>query len=233
MSMLDWAKEEIRLACESENPNRKEGEFDYGCACYKSALKAFESLLTDEHSGYSIMVTKNILNRLIDGKCLTPITDIPEIWNEVPSFRKEDGRRCYQCKRMSSLFKEVYPDGTVKYNDVNRCYCVDIGNENYSYTNGLTTKIIDEMYPITMPYMPNNKAIKVVCETFLYDPKNGDFDTKAILYAIMPDEKKVNIRRYFAEIDGEFKEITQDEYHERYIHRADYYRRPYKEIEEK
>lgn len=232
MSMFDWAKEEVRLACELENPNRKEGEFDYGCACYESALKAFETLLSDVHSGYSIMITKNILNRLIDGKCLTPITDIPEVWNEVPSFRKEDGRRCYQCKRMFSLFKDVYPNGTIKYSDTDRCYGVDIGNENASYHSGLIDKVIDELYPITMPYIPNNKSIKVVCETFLYDPRNGDFDTRAIHYAIMPDEKRVHIGRYFAEIDGEFKEITRQEYHERYINRADHYRKSINETEE-
>ena len=32
MSMMDWAKREVEIACKKENPNRKEGEFDYGCA---------------------------------------------------------------------------------------------------------------------------------------------------------------------------------------------------------
>ena len=27
--MLDWAKREVEIACKKENPNRKEGEFDY------------------------------------------------------------------------------------------------------------------------------------------------------------------------------------------------------------
>ena len=75
MSMIKWAENEVRIACERENPNRKEGEFDYGCACYESALKAFKSLMEDGHSGYSIGFTKNILDRLIDGQPLTPITE--------------------------------------------------------------------------------------------------------------------------------------------------------------
>ena len=33
MSILDWAKMEVEIACKKENPERKEGEFDYGCAC--------------------------------------------------------------------------------------------------------------------------------------------------------------------------------------------------------
>lgn len=73
MSMTEWAKREVEIACKRENPDRKEGEFDYGYACYESALKAFYCLMEDWHSGMSIGITKNILNRLIDGKCLTPI----------------------------------------------------------------------------------------------------------------------------------------------------------------
>ena len=49
MSMLEWAKREVEIACKRENPDKKEGEFDYGCACYESALKAFESLCEDGH----------------------------------------------------------------------------------------------------------------------------------------------------------------------------------------
>ena len=72
-NMLKWAKKEVEIACKKENPNRKDGEFDYGCACYESALKAFQSLCEDGHSGFSIGMTQAILNRLINGEPLTPI----------------------------------------------------------------------------------------------------------------------------------------------------------------
>lgn len=100
-----WAENEVKIACYHENPNRKEGEFDYGCACYESALKAFQSLCEDEHSGASIMFTKAILNRLITGKPLAPIEDTEDMWNEVHG--RADGSKHYQCKRMSSLFKDA------------------------------------------------------------------------------------------------------------------------------
>lgn len=114
--MLDWAKREVEIACKKENPDRKEGEFDYGCACYESALKAFESLCGDEHSGFSIKMTQSILNRLIDWQPLTPIEDTDDIW------KKYSRPEVYQCKRMSLLFKDVYADGTIKYSDVDRSY---------------------------------------------------------------------------------------------------------------
>lgn len=75
MNTLEWAKNEIAIASKRERGNKPENEWDYGCACYNSALKAFESLLGDGHSGTSISFTKNILNRLIDRKPLTPIED--------------------------------------------------------------------------------------------------------------------------------------------------------------
>lgn len=143
-NMLDWAKREVEIACKKENPNRKEGEFDYGCACYESAIKAFESLCEDGHSGFSIKMTQAILVRLLDGQPLTPIEDTDDVWNKCS--RPKDGPEVYQCKRMSSLFKDIYADGTVKYNDVNSSYCVSIHDSNNMYSSGLVRRIIDEYY---------------------------------------------------------------------------------------
>ena len=112
MSLNDWAKNEIDIACNKERGNKDPNEWDYGVACYESAYKAFQSLLEDEHSGMSIGFTKTILNRLIDGKPLTPIEDIPDIWNDITCHKDYIS---YQCKRMHSLFKDVYNDGTIKY----------------------------------------------------------------------------------------------------------------------
>ena len=204
-NILDWAKREIDIACKRENPNRKEGEFDYGCACYVSALKAFESLTEDGHSGYSIGITKNILNRLIDGMPLTPIEDTDDIWNT--SYENDNGERVYQCSRMSALFKTVHSDGSISYISNNHCYCVDINDPKNTYYSGITRRIIHKMFPINMPYMPG-KPIKVYCEEFLTDKKNGDFDTIGIFYAVK-DEKRIEINRFFREPFIEDEESTE------------------------
>lgn len=217
MSMLDWAKREVEIACRRERADFKvpEGEWDYGCACYESALKAYESLMEDGHSGMSISFTKNILIRLIEGKPLTSIEDTEDAWNELDYSTKEGVEKHYQCKRMSALFKDVYLDGTAKYSDVDRYYCIDTDNPDVAYTTGSVRDIIDEMFPITMPYVPTTRPYKVVCETFLVDLKNGDYDTKGILYVIKPDGERVEIGRYFAEKGQEFVEIGKDEYERR------------------
>ena len=56
-----WAENEVAIACRHEKPDRKDGEWDYGCACYESALKAFGSLCADGHSGFSIGDRKSVV----------------------------------------------------------------------------------------------------------------------------------------------------------------------------
>ena len=210
MSMSEWAKREVELATE------KEGEFDYGVGCYKSALKAFDSLIEDGHSGFSIEVTACILNRLIKGMPLTPIEDTDDIWGR--SFTDSNGDKHYQCERMYSLFKCVHPDGTIMYSDSNRIICYSIDNSEISYHSSLVSRVINEMFPITMPYYPNINTYKVYCEEFLFDEQNGDFDTVGIFYVIDPNGNKVEINRYFKEGENHsFVEIDEDEYEKRRV----------------
>ena len=219
---LDWAEREVAIACGKENPNKKDREFDYDCACYKSALKAFKTLCDDGYSGLSIkMMTHIILNYIINYQPLTPIEDTDDVWNEVSP--NKDGHKLYQCKRMSSLFKDVYANGTVEYSDNNRLYCVNINMPNDIDYSGLVRRIIDEMFPITMPYIPG-KPIKVYCEDFLTDKKNGDFDTIGIFYALKTEngeQKKIEINRFFRESKDNEKlifdwiEISKEEYMQR------------------
>ena len=213
MNMKEWAEREIRIACKKERGNKPEGEWDYGVACYESAYRAFQSLLEDEHSGFSLGLTQNILNRLIDGKPLTPIEDVPEVWNEIGVY-KDEVIESYQCKRMSSLFKDIYPDGTVKYSDTQRIVGMEV-NDNIGYYSGLICDIVDELFPITMPYSPTTQPYKVYTETFLVDQKNGDFDTRAVLYIIQPDGQKTEVNRFFKDVPNGWEEITLEEYNER------------------
>lgn len=218
MSMIEWAENEVKLACAREKRNAKNDERDYGVACYESALKAYKCLCGDGHSGMSIGITQSILNRLIDGRPLTPIEDTDDNWNMCS--HGGDKKTIYQCRRMSSLFKDVYPDGTFKYHDVDRFRCYNVHNPNIPYYSGLVARLIDEMLPITMPYCPDG-TIKVYCNDFLTDRRNGDFDTVAVYHAIKPDGTKLDITRFFKcdeWIDDDWVEIDNVEYTTRLIH---------------
>lgn len=213
MSMTEWAKREVEIAVarERKEDGTKEGEFSYGGACYESALKAFESLCEDGHSGMSIGFTQRILNRLIDGKPLTPIQDTDDEWDDGHRRIGDDYKSC-QCKRMSSLFKDVYDDGTVKYDDIGRYYCKDIKTGS-TYNYGLMRDILNEMFPIKMPYMPEDRPFIFTCEDLKLNDTPGDFDTIVVHTLKTPAGRELLIGRYFTEDEtGKMVEISERDY---------------------
>ena len=227
-NLVSWAEKEIQLACKNEMDGCESGEdASYGIACYKSALKALKSLAEDEHSGYSIEITKSILNRLIDGLPLSPIYDTEDVWNLAYERDVENGKiRVYQCARCTQFFKHVDTvTGETTYNDAERVVGID-KISGVSYTSGLISGIYDELFPITMPYMPPTTRAKMFTEKFLFDRENGgDFDTEAVLHVITPDGDKIEINRFFKDPPKDLDtsteqfhgwvEITEDEYNER------------------
>lgn len=196
--MRTWARREVEIVSKEENA--------YVAACCQSALKAFESICEDGHSGMSISCTKNILVRLIEGKPLTPITEENADWVKIANTE-------YQSRRMSSLFKTIKSDGSIEYRDINRVVGT-YKDSNICFYNGCICRVIDELYPITLPYYPT-KGYKVIVEEFLFDEKNGDFDTMGIISAIDPDGKELPINKYFKEYSRSFVEISAEEYEER------------------
>ena len=223
MSMSKWAENEVKLACKRENPDWDEKSFDYGCNCYQSALKAYKSIMNDDHSGFSFGITKNILIKLLNELPLTPIEDTEDSWCEIPGFNGDSKTKTYQCCRMSSLFKDVYEDGTVKFHDNNRYVCIDFNTKN-SFGNGFVGRIIDEMFPIKMPYTPSTNRYKVFVDDFSaegFEVDYEDYNTRAILYCITPEGERVEINRFFADHEHKMIEITEKEYKERLEHRKE------------
>lgn len=206
MSMLTWAEREVELACKREAPDRKEGEWDYGCACYESALKAYKSMMEDEHSGMSWSITREILLRLMSGKPLTPIEDIPENWDHKEWHDKGE----YQCNRMSSLFKHINKDGTVTYNDVNRVVVKD-SVTGTTWHNGFADRLVERFFPITFPYCPKGRPYVVAVEEYLTDRRNGDFDTIYYKSILCPDGTVQEIREAYKETDDGMEKISAEE----------------------
>ena len=198
---------------------------EYGIACYRSALKAFRSLLEDGHSGLSISFTRQILNRLLLGEPLSPIIGEEDEWEDVSYPGMPEGViKEYQNKRMSSLLKYVYADGTVKYSDVERTTCYESSHDdtqgNVPFRNGFINRIVDEVKPIYLPYVPQH--FKVYVTECLYDENGGDFDTMMIDYGVDTDrQEEFPIGRYFKEDPDNrgWVEISSTEYQARYLNR--------------
>lgn len=205
-SLSDWADREVKIACKKED--------GYGAGCYKSALKAFHSLMDDGHSGCSIGFTQAILNRLIEGKPLTPIDDDPDLWNECCGYGEE--KTVYQNARMFSLFKNVFPDGTVKFHDIDRETLVEIEDDGTETTwhSGLASKLVDEIIgPITLPYYPKAKPYKVYAQQFdSVNAEVGCFDTSHIIKIVDPDGNEIPCERFYAETVDDMVEIDKEEY---------------------
>lgn len=205
MTMTEWAENEIKIACKKEAPDRKDGEWDYGCACYESALKAYKSLMDDKHSGFSFGMTKNILIRLLNNQPLTPIEDTDDMWNEV-------GKGVYQCKRMSSLFKHV-DNGKIRYSDNERIIFFDGDISCYS---SFVKTIFNEMFPIVMPYYPSIYRYEVYGRTYFVDEngveidKPGEYNVREIYYYITPERERVEFhKKYVEDENGEFVEVKE------------------------
>ena len=201
--MSSWAQKEIELAIASEKKSAEgTDDWKYGVDCYESAMKAYEVVLEDNHSGMSIQITKSILNRLIDGKCLTPIEDADDVWNDITGDHQDV--RVFQCKRMSSFFKRVDKDGNVTYSDIDRITCVDITDPAMAYHNSLATQLVEKIFPIKMPYLPPVRPYKVFTEEL----GNGI----AYLYILLPNGQKIDLNRYFKEENGKMIPINEQEW---------------------
>lgn len=231
-NMKSWAEREVEIACKKEGDDKTWNKYMH--LCYESALKAYNSLMEDGHSGMSINVTKDILNRLITDKPLTPIDEEEEdTWTELRKENIEGGYRIvYQCSRMSSLFRYmdyVNGDAKVYYHDVDAFTCQNV-DEPYGarWSNGTISKIGYEMFPITMPYCPDGKSTVFYCEEFLYDHRHGDYDTLGVLYAVRPDGEKIIVNRFFKEYGFSFVEIDEAEYNHRKSLKISNWISPYK-----
>jgi len=130
------ASKEIRLAKAWETKDAVDkGEEDdvmlkYACSCYDSALEVYKVLMTQDHSGMSIKITQGILNKLINGKPLSPILNTEEEWYE-PDKRWDKGiitGYSSQNKRMSSLFK--YFDLDMNVTGYSYLYIVEVINDD-------------------------------------------------------------------------------------------------------
>lgn len=195
MGLYEWAEQEAKRAKAD----------DYGKLCINSALKAFKSLCEDGHSGLSISVTKNILNRLIDGLPLSAITE--DDFKNVSPEKYKKGITTYQCPRMSSLFKDVDKNGNVIYQDVDRVVFINTywDDDGDTWHNYWASKTIDEMFPIKLPYYPTATPYKVYGKTMYLDENGkdvtcdnvGSYNVVILDYVITPDGKRIELNKKF------------------------------------
>ena len=215
MSLDIWAKREVELA---KNEALKSGSDNcsahYICECLNSALKAFNSLCEDGHSGASMEQMLMFLQRLVRGLPLTPI-DEDTTW--VKSSVSESGTITYQCARMTSLFKDVDREGNITYSDVNRVVCVNKDDSHAPvWYNGFVSKIVNSIYPIKFPYYTSSDPIIAYVSKHTTS-LSEDFDTMCIDSVKLDNGETVDVKRFFKEDTNtnSWVEIDEEEYNRR------------------
>lgn len=221
MNTLEWATNEVAYKLNELQKSYNDDEnidFKYIKGCYESALKAIKSLYGDDHTLFSIQDTKAILNQLIDRKPLSPIKETDE-WKydyTIDKFNYD----VYSSIRFSALTKRIYKNGRVQYRDMYRTYGIMKNDESeVPHSFALLNAIIDEIYPITLPYYPDARY-RVCYEEILLTPDAKDSDYIIFAdYAIKePTNERIEIGRYFIEDDHDnddyygYKEISKEEY---------------------
>jgi hypothetical protein len=95
----------------------------------------------------------------------------------------------------------------------------DMGDRKIYSHYGMVSRIIDELHPIVMPYVPTEKPIMVQIKKFdSVHAELGSYDTLAVLDYIIPgDPEKKSINKFFKEVGAEMVEIGFTEYNERYL----------------
>ena len=215
MSVDIWAKREVELA---KNEALKSGSDNcsthYICECLNSALKAFNSLIEDGHSGASVEQTLMFLQRLVRRLPLTPI-DEDTTW--VKSNVSESGTITYQCARMTSLFKDGDREGNITYSDVNRVVCVNKDDLKAPvWYNGFVSKVVNSIYPIKFPYYTSTDPIIAYVSEHTTS-LSEDFDTMCIDSVKLNNGETVEVKRFFKEDTNgnSWVEIDEQEYNSR------------------
>lgn len=188
-----WAEKEIKRAIELADPDyiprkvgfieralekigneplKKDEFLGYETACYLTAINAFHEIESGEVGNTGLI--RDTLIRLMDGLPLTPIDDDPETWINMDDERgwKYPTHTVFRSTRYFHLYKIVLKNGEVRYEDARSVLLVDDSEkvilkpllclENGFYNNPAEI-IVNELFPISLPYIPSKEQFKVVC----------------------------------------------------------------------
>ena len=104
---------------------------------------------------------------------------------------------------MGSLFRQETLDGKITYTDVNRTIMHDANGDRWCHC-GCASRIVDEMFPIKMPYYPSNEKYKDYRETFyIVDGEDktsenvGTYNLIKIYYIITPNNERIEVNKEF------------------------------------
>lgn len=211
-STTERVRKEVEYAIECE---RKEAGdlndysfMDYIIECYRSALRAYEAMAADGHSGMSWGLTRQIFGRLAEGKPLKRINsyhDRPEEWAEQSHWVVADSVVLTNIRYPSLSYRRGV-SGEELYHDTDRWVFEEANRPNIPWYNEFLATYLEEKFPIQFPYWPI--MIHVRIEELLTDPAHGDYDAQRIIDFVDPETGEVvKVDACFALSDEEDKMV--------------------------
>ena len=141
-TQLERMEYELKLAGFKLEPipeDKDWSEDDYSQSIGNAAWEVCKLFCEQNHSGMSAEYTIHLIEKLLKGELLSPLTNNPDEWTDVSDFQ---GCSCYQSKRRFSCFSI---DGLKTYYDIeedcNREWELD---ENGNRTGWSCTKPKDQ-----------------------------------------------------------------------------------------
>lgn len=121
----------------------------------KNIIDIVELFASQGHSGFSAGYAMSILERLLRFKPITPLTGEDDEWNDVSD---EMGRKCFQNKRCSSVFKTTDAQGNfLEVHDIDGVAVSDNGGITWFTSNRFRKNV-------TFPYEPPTHPEKIYIE---------------------------------------------------------------------
>ena len=159
MTMTEFMEKEIEIY--------KQKHYSFQGRCADTALKAYMLIKESGHSDLGSGIVVDLLTRMLKELPLTPITDedFPDAIVLIGGdgyLRDHNLEYSIPCRRMDSLYKEKTLDGKVSYTDTNRFVCYDEKDPKFAYICNKGERVVDKMFPITMPYYPPTKKYVVM-----------------------------------------------------------------------
>ena len=202
-------------------------EYERACECGNKATKdalddavsMFRVVFSKPKSKQHIVLVKGLLNRITSGLPLTPIT-MEDFDNTVASLSREEIK--HTCARYEGLTATKNPDGNgFTYSDSRRVVFYDQSLINQEETSSIidilhncanypsiALKLVDDLFPITLPYMPGEKY-EVFGSSYSFKLAiGGDPDLVEIDFIKTPNGQLVKVDQYYRRTkDGKYVEV--------------------------
>ena len=191
-------------------------------AALDDALSMFKIMTANANNKRYLGNVRNLFNRMVSDLPLTAITTV----DLSGPLTAADGSTYYRCERYPSLTATRANDKVeFSYSDTRRiefydqmlvnqeekCYIIDI-LKSRDNAPSIVVKIVDDLFPIEMPYMPSDKY-QVFGATHSFKMSSGEPDLVQIDFVKTPMGQLVKVDRYFRKItDGKYVDTDLENY---------------------